>query len=137
MNTTINTSTTRRLNLVEESVAATTSDQFCVPHFDSTSQPHALKLEVFLPEVDSHGLDITIRDTDLFITAKRRHIVRQNWAALHLESVQRDYALRLRLGPSLDLFALEAELTDGILTLLIPAAFSSDRSDRPPTGVAA
>lgn len=137
MNTTINLSTTPRLNRVEESVATTTSEQFCVPHFDSTSQPHSLKLEVFLPDVDSHDLDITIRDTDLFITAKKRHVVRENWAALHLESVQRDYALRLRLGPSLDLMALQAELTEGILTLLIPSACSSDQPDRSRAGVAA
>lgn len=130
MNTTINTAITRRLDLVEENVATTTSDQFCVPHFDSESQPHALKLEVFLPDVDSHDLDISFRDTDLFITAKKRHIVRQNWTALHLESAQRDYALRLRLGESLDLMALNAELTEGILTIVIPTAKTSDAPDQ-------
>ena len=46
--------------------------------------------------------------------------MRANWRALHLEPVQRDYRLRLRLGFSLDYDALHAELQDSVLTITIP-----------------
>ena len=46
--------------------------------------------------------------------------VRVNWQALHLESAQRDYRLRLRLGHGLDYAGLQAAMHEGVLTLLLP-----------------
>jgi HSP20 family protein len=107
------------------------SEEFCVPQFDSQSLPHALRLEVFVPGVDAHGIDIVIRGTDLYITARKTHFVRPNWQALHLEAAQRDYGLQLRLGSSLDLNLLHAELNDGILQVTIPTS-AINRSANPP-----
>jgi HSP20 family molecular chaperone IbpA len=70
--------------------------------------------------VDASGVDIEVRGPDLIVTAPRSHIVRANWRALHLESVQHDYRLCLRLGFSLDYDALHAALQDAVLTIVIP-----------------
>jgi HSP20 family molecular chaperone IbpA len=46
--------------------------------------------------------------------------VRVNWQALHLETAQRDYQLRLRLGHGIDYPSLHAELNQGVLTVVLP-----------------
>ena len=70
--------------------------------------------------VEASGIEISRRGPDLTVTAHKSHYVRTNWQALHLEGVQRDYQLRLRLGNGLDYDALNAELVDGRLTLTLP-----------------
>lgn len=93
---------------------------FRQPHFDCTDLPHALELKVYVPGVDASGVEITTLGPDLGITARKPHHVRVNWPALHLESVQRDYQLKLRLGTGYDFGSLRAELADEVLTLWLP-----------------
>jgi HSP20 family molecular chaperone IbpA len=80
----------------------------------------ALKLVIYVPGVDAAGVDLEVNGPDLTVTATRSHRVRTNWRALHLESVQRDYRLRLRLGFSLNYDALHAKLQESVLTIRIP-----------------
>jgi HSP20 family molecular chaperone IbpA len=93
---------------------------FRQPHYSCEEHLDGLKLVVFVPGVDATGVDIEVHGPDLIVTAPRSHRVRANWRALHLEPVQRDYRLRLRLGFSLDYDALHAELLDAVLTITIP-----------------
>ena len=93
---------------------------FRQPHFDCTDLPHALELKVYVPGVDASGVEITTLGPDLGITARKAHHVRVNWPALHLERVQRDYQLKLRLGTGYNFGSLRAELADGVLTLWLP-----------------
>jgi HSP20 family protein len=93
---------------------------FRQPHYDCWEQMDALKLLLYVPGVDAAGVDLEVCGPDLIVTAPRNHLVRTNWRALHLEPVQRDYRLRLRLGFSLDYDALHAELQEGVLTITIP-----------------
>jgi HSP20 family molecular chaperone IbpA len=90
------------------------------PHYDCQEQMDALKLVVYVPGVDPAGINLDVRGPDLTVTAPKSHVVRANWRALHLESAQRDYQLRLRLGFSLAYEALRAELRSGVLTITIP-----------------
>ena len=80
----------------------------------------ALKLVLYMPGVDAASVDVEVNGPDLIVTARKSHLVRPNWRALHLEPMQRDYRLRLRLGFSLDYDALEASLREGVLTITIP-----------------
>lgn len=116
MNTIINTLKTnaRRTATVPASMPVR------APHYDCIEAVDALKVIVFVPGVEPAGVEITRRGPDLTITACKSHFVRVNWQALHLESAQRDYQLRLRLGNGLDYDALNAELTDGRLVLTLP-----------------
>jgi len=100
------------------------------PHFECTDLPSALKLVVLVPGVEANGMEITTCGPDLLVTASKAHIVRVNWQALHLEGVQRDYQLRLRLGNGLDYDALNAELVDGRLTLTLPKKMVAETRER-------
>jgi len=100
------------------------------PHFDCVQEADALKVIIFVPGVEASGVEISRRGPDLTVTARKSHFVRTNWQALHLEKVQRDYQLRLRLGNGLDYDALNAELVDGRLTLTLPKKTVELASDR-------
>lgn len=93
---------------------------FRSPHYECMDLPQALKLELYVPGVDASGVEITTQGPDLFVTARKTHHVRANWQALHLESVQRDYQLKLRLGAGFDFEALQASVTRGVLTIVLP-----------------
>ncbi len=117
MHTIINPlSSSRPSRLVE----ATAASQFRKPSYDCREQPDAVKLVIYVPGVEGPGIEIEARGPDIIVTARKTHFVRVNWQALHLEGAQRDYQLRLRLGHGLDFEALQAELHDGVLTLLLP-----------------
>ena len=93
---------------------------FRSPHYDCMDLPSALKLVLYVPGVEASGVDITTQGPDLFVTAAKTHHVRANWQALHLESVQRDYQLKLRLGAGFDYESLQASVTRGVLTIVLP-----------------
>jgi HSP20 family molecular chaperone IbpA len=108
------TSNTRRTSSVPANMPVRT------PHYDCVQETDALKVIIFVPGVEASGVEISRRGPDLTVTARKSHYVRTNWQALHLEGVQRDYQLRLRLGNGLDYDALNAELVDGRLALTLP-----------------
>jgi HSP20 family molecular chaperone IbpA len=110
----------RSLNSTQPSPAFARKDVFRRPHYDCQEQMDALKLAVYVPGVDPAGIDIEVRGPDLIVTAPKGHLVRANWRAAHLESAQRDYQLRLRLGFSLAYDAMQASLHEGVLTITIP-----------------
>jgi HSP20 family molecular chaperone IbpA len=90
------------------------------PSYDCRDHPGTVKLTVYVPGVDAAGVEIEARGPDLIVTARKAHFVRVNWQALHLESAQRDYQLRLRLGHGLDYGALHAVIHHGVLTVTLP-----------------
>jgi HSP20 family molecular chaperone IbpA len=93
---------------------------FRSPHYDCMDQSGALKLVLYVPGVDASGVEITTLGPDLFVTARKTHHVRANWQALHLEQAQRDYQLKLRLGVGFDYETLQASVTRGVLTIVLP-----------------
>lgn len=90
------------------------------PGYDCREQPDAVTLTVYVPGVEAAGVEIESRGPDLLVTARKSHFVRVNWQALHLETAQRDYQLRLRLGHGIDYPALHAEISNGVLTVVLP-----------------
>ena len=100
--------------------AAKSPPDFRSPHYECMDLPQALKLAVYVPGVDASGVELTTQDTDLFVTARKAHHLRVNWQALHLESAQRDYQLKLRLGTGYDFDALRASVAKGVLTIVLP-----------------
>ncbi|MBI2814874.1 MAG: Hsp20/alpha crystallin family protein [Opitutae bacterium] len=90
------------------------------PPYDCTDLPQALRLTLYVPGVDASGVDITTRGPDLVVTARKAHHLRANWQTLHLENVQRDYRLSLRLGLGFDYESLQASITGGVLTIVLP-----------------
>jgi HSP20 family molecular chaperone IbpA len=104
------------------------SAAFRQPSYDCREHPDAVKLTVYVPGVDAAGVEIEARGPDLCVTARKTHFVRVNWQALHLETAQRDYQLRLRLGNGIDYPALHAEIRQGVLTVVLPKRQSAEDS---------
>lgn len=101
--------------------AATDPDApFRPPHYECEDQPESLRLTVYVPGVEAAGVDIVTQGPDLVVTARKARHVRVNWSALHLETAQLDYRLRLRLGHGFRFSALQASLHDGVLVLSLP-----------------
>lgn len=117
MNTIINTLPT---NSRSKAPARASLDAFRQPAYDCQEHADAMKLVVYVPGVDASGVEIEGRGADLTVTAKKARFVRVNFHALHLESAQRDYRLRLRLGTGFDYAAMEAEIAHGVLTITLP-----------------
>ena len=100
--------------------AVVSKDAFRRPHYDCQDQTDALILSIYVPGVDPSGVEIDVEGPDLVVTAAKSHVVRAHWRAAHLEGVQHDYKLRLRLGFSLDYDSMQAALNAGVLTVAIP-----------------
>lgn len=105
-------------------------DTFRQPNYDCHEHRDAMKLVVYVPGVDAAGVEIEANGTDLTLTARKAHIVRVNWQALHLEGAQRDYLLRLRLGSAFDYAAMHAEIHSGVLTVTLPKRQSASMPAR-------
>lgn len=97
-----------------------TTQSFRRPNFDCRDLPDELRLVIYVPGTDAAGVEIEARGPDLTVTARKNHFVRPNWTALHLEAVQKDYRLKLRLGHGFSYPEIRAEIHEGILTLTIP-----------------
>lgn len=102
------------------SAEVTPVESFRQPTYECQDHGDAIKLDVFVPGVTAAGVDIEARGPDLLITARKAHYVRVNWSTLHLESAQRDYRLRLRLGLAFNYPAMRAEIHEGILSVTLP-----------------
>ena len=118
MHTIIHPSTTA--NRTRRPDTSTKPSNFRQPSYDCREHPDTVKLTVYVPGVEAAGVEIETRGPDLLVTARKTHFVRVNWQSLHLESAQRDYQLRLRLGHGIDFPALHAEINQGVLTVELP-----------------
>jgi HSP20 family molecular chaperone IbpA len=106
--------------------ASPTTTHFRQPSYDCREQPDTVKLTVYIPGVEASGVEIEARGPDLLVTARKTHFVRVNWQSLHLETAQRDYQLRLRLGHGIDYPSLHAEIHHGVLSVVLPKRQSAE-----------
>ncbi|MBL9198965.1 MAG: Hsp20/alpha crystallin family protein [Opitutaceae bacterium] len=90
------------------------------PVFETQELGDAMRLTVYVPGVAARGVEVEGRGADLTVTARKERFVRANFTALHLEGVQHDYRLRLRLGTGFDFAAMAAEIAAGVLTITVP-----------------
>ena len=105
---------------------------FRQPNYDYVEHPDTITLVVYVPGVDAAGVEIEARGSDLTVTAKKSHFVRVNWQSLHLETAQRAYQLRLRLGSGFDYTSMQAEIHDGVLSVTLPKRLSATSRDASP-----
>ncbi len=93
---------------------------FREPSHECRETRDGLCITVYVPGVDANGVEIEGRGADLTVTARKPHPLRVNFDAMHLEGVQRDYLLKLRLGSGFDFGTMAAEITRGVLTINLP-----------------
>ena len=106
--------------LARASALIDATEAFRQPAYDCQAHRDAMKIVVYIPGVDASGVEIEGRGADLTVTARKAHFLRVNFNALHLEGVQRDYRLRLRLGTGFDYPKMAAEFAHGVLTIRLP-----------------
>ena len=104
----------------QKATAPASLHAFRQPAYDCQEMRNTMKLVVYVPGVEAAGVEVEGHGADLTVTARKPHVVRVNWQALHLESAQSDYRLRLRLGTGFDFAAMQAEISQGVLTVTLP-----------------
>ncbi|MBB1482900.1 Hsp20/alpha crystallin family protein [Tessaracoccus sp. MC1865] len=81
--------------------------------------------EIDLPGVDPSSIDIDIDDRTLTIRAERQSKAAEDTQWLTRERATGTFARQLMLGRGIDAGKIEADYTDGVLTVMLPVAEES------------
>jgi HSP20 family molecular chaperone IbpA len=77
-----------------------------------------------LPGVDRSQIETTVQDDNIVIEARRNASTPEGWKPVYVESRPADYRLVLGTDHRVNRNAIDAELTQGVLTLTVPKAES-------------
>jgi len=112
-------STTLQQNQQKQAPAAQ-SRNWRRPVYDVVEQDDSFVVYVQVPGVKREGIDISVEDQELHVTASRSDSLPADWKALRRETRPSDYYLRLRLNVEVDADSISAKAEDGILALNLP-----------------
>jgi HSP20 family protein len=104
--------------------------------FGTTARPAAMPIDAYrkgdtflvmfdLPGVRSDSIDLTVEKNVLTVHAERSRPEAEDVEMLVAERPQGTFSRQLFLGESLDTDNIEAEYSDGVLTLKVPVAESA------------
>ena len=89
---------------------------------DAYRRGHQVVAHIDLPGVPADAVDITVERNVLTVTAHREFDRAEGDEAIVAERPQGEFRRQLFLGDTLDASRVEADVTDGVLTLRIPVA---------------
>jgi HSP20 family molecular chaperone IbpA len=92
------------------------------PAFNVRENAEAFDVEVFVPGANRAGVDLSLEDDVLAITAKRAAPAPDSWRLLRREIAGGDYRLDLTLNVPVNADAIQATVEDGVLRLTLPKA---------------
>lgn len=90
------------------------------PYHTSRYDEEAWVVEVRLPGARKEDVAVTVEDEILEVLAKRHLETPEPWRPLGPVEPERQWRLRLDVGPEVDPSGIHASLEDGILTLRLP-----------------
>lgn len=90
------------------------------PRYQIENSAEAHTIRVDLPGVVKEAVQLNLEDSILHLSAQRTSSVPETWKPLHRELSDIGYELRLKLNDRVDETRLTAQLTDGVLTLVLP-----------------
>ncbi|MCZ6673267.1 MAG: Hsp20/alpha crystallin family protein [Verrucomicrobia bacterium] len=90
------------------------------PRFSVHRSENETRVQVELPGVAKDDLNVTVENNELLLEGKVSNQRPDSWKALHRESIEGTYRLRLRLGDQADQSAIRADMANGALALTIP-----------------
>jgi HSP20 family protein len=90
------------------------------PRYQIENSPEAHTVKIELPGVVKEAVQLNLEDGILHLSAQRTSTVPETWKPLHRELSDIGYELRLKLNDRVDEAGLTANLTDGILTVVLP-----------------
>lgn len=92
----------------------------CKPAYQSHYSDNAWEVTVNLPGVVKGHLDVTVENEILEISATRPLETPEGWRPLADYPAEKNYRLRLDVGPEVDPSGITAALEDGVLKLALP-----------------
>jgi len=90
------------------------------PVFEVKESPEAWGVTVQLPGVNKEGLELTAEEGHLRIIGRRAWQQPAGWTALYRETADAPFELVLTHDNAINLDAVAAELTDGVLRVSLP-----------------
>ena len=100
--------------------AATEAFTSVKPRYAVSNGNESYVVRVELPGVPKNAVSIDFDKSVLTIKSARKSAVPDSWKPLHRELNDLGYTLRLKLDAPVDEEKLNAQLTDGVLTLTLP-----------------
>lgn len=92
------------------------------PNYDVTEEADRFEVTVSVPGVSKGGVDISVHEDTLTLTATRSISTPDAWRPLRRELPEGDYRLSLRLNVRINEDKIAAHVADGLLTLTLPKA---------------
>jgi len=99
-----------------------TEERFITPAYGLKESADAYGLELFVPGVAKDGVELSVDQGELVITARRRWKTPDGWTEVFRESADAAYRLRLDLNEVVNVDAINAELEQGVLRVTLPKA---------------
>ncbi len=111
----------RDLDRLTEAVFGTAARPAVMP-MDAYRDKDTFVVRLDLPGVDAESIDLTVEQNVLTVHAERRRPTEEDVERIAGECSYGVFSRQLFLGNTLDVDHLEADYTDGVLTLRIPVA---------------
>jgi HSP20 family protein len=111
----------RDLDRLAESVFGTAAHPAVMP-MDAYRDDDTFVIHLDLPGVDSDSIDLTVERSVLTVHAERKRPSDEDAERVVGERTYGTFSRQMFLGDTLDVDELEADYTDGVLTIRIPVA---------------
>ena len=100
-------------------------DSWRQPHYEVTPGKEVYELKVYLPGVPKTQAEVTIEKDKLLVVGRRAPVRPENSQVVHVELSIHDYRLQLQLNVNINPEKIEAQTSDGVLTVRLPLAEES------------
>ncbi len=92
------------------------------PRYSVSERPEAYEIRVLVPGATRETVHVSLKDSDLEVTARRSQTVDPAWKPLVQERPSGDYRLRLKLNVPVKEEAIAGKVDNGVLTVHLPLA---------------
>ena len=97
------------------------SEQFVAPSASVAEAADGYTLEIEMPGVDKHGLEVLVENNELTIVG-RRSLPTVEGTLIHHELRPESYQRTFELDPSINADKISAKIDQGLVTLTLPKA---------------
>jgi len=99
-----------------------TENSWVKPVYRAEKSEHNYSVRVFMPGVTKSGVNVSLEKDVLTVEGVRSDTVEESWQPVFQEIDRDSYRLQLNLNVDIDAEKIEANVTDGVLTLTLPVA---------------